>query len=150
MRTILMRGAIFGLTAMSLAACNKKPDQLYVDHAWVRLAAVQDHPAAAYFTVHGGPEARTLINVSIDVAIRSEMHRTQTSGKKSSMISISTVAIPAKTAVVFQPGTMHVMLFNVNPGIKAGSSITMTFTFANGERILRNAAVIAAGADAPV
>ncbi len=149
MPDILKHGAIIGLAAISLAGCNNKPDQLFVDHAWVRLAAVQGRPAAAYFTVHGGPAAHTLINVSTDIAIRSEMHQTEVDGTTSSMVPISNVSIPAETAVEFKPGAMHVMLSNVNPGIKPGGSITLTFTFANGERILRNANVIAAGVDAP-
>ena len=140
-----MRTAMaLGLTAVSLVSCGK-PKPLYVDHAWVRLAAVPSNPAAAYFTVHGGPTDATLLSVSTDVAIKAEMHESAGGVMK----SVNHLAIPAKTAVSFTPGGRHVMLFDVNPGIKPGATITLTFTFANGERILQDAGVIAAGDPAP-
>jgi copper(I)-binding protein len=62
------------------------------------------------------------------------------------MKPIARVEIPAKTDVVFAPGGRHVMLFDVNPGIKPGErTITFTLTFADGTRILQNAAVVGAG-----
>ena len=146
-----MRTAFFpalALAALSLAGCGK-PKPLRVDHAWVRLPAVPRQPAAAYFTVHGGPEAATLIAVTTDVAITAEMHESMTSGGMASMKPIATVPVPAKTDVAFAPGGRHVMLFDLNPAIRPPRPITLTFSFSNGERILVDAASIAAGAPAP-
>ena len=70
-------------------------------------------------------------------------------GGMEEMKPVTAVAIPAHTAVPFQPGGRHVMLFDVNPGIKPGGSITFTYSFASGERILLGAKVIAAGDPAP-
>ncbi len=140
-----MRG-IFAVTALIGVAACAQPQQLSVEKAWVRLAAVKGGPAAGYFTIHGGPSDATLINVTTDVAIRSEMHESMSAGGVSSMKPIARVEIPAKTDVVFAPGGRHVMLFDVNPGIKPGErTITFTLTFADGTRILQNAAVVGAG-----
>jgi len=140
-----MRGIFAGIAVVATAGCAQ-PKQLSVDGAWVRLAAVQGRPAAAYFTIHGGPTDATLINVTTDVAIRAEMHESMASGGVTSMKPIARVAIPANTDVVFAPGGRHVMLYNMNPGITPGGRlITLTLSFADGTRILQNATVVGAG-----
>ena len=57
--------------------------------------------------------------------------------------------MPARGKVSFAPGGKHAMLFDVNPGIKPGGTITFIFTFADGLRIQQDAGVIAAGDPAP-
>ena len=141
--------AIVAAFAGPLAGCAQEK-QLFVSGAWVRLAAVQGRPAAAYFTVTGGPADATLINVATDVAVRTEMHdsREMQNGAMT-MEPLQQVPIPALKPVAFAPGSRHVMLFDVNPGIKPGGTITFIFTFADGLRIQQNARVIGAGDPAP-
>ncbi|KQN01631.1 MULTISPECIES: copper chaperone PCu(A)C [Sphingomonas] len=133
-----------GVAAMALASCSP-PKELSVDGAWVRLGAVTGRPAAAYFTVHGGPTPTTLISATTDVAIRSEMHETMDKGGMSTMTPLAKVEIPANTDVAFAPGGRHVMLFDMNSGIKPADRVTLTFAFADGTRIINNATVVAAG-----
>jgi periplasmic copper chaperone A len=136
------------VVAAALAGCAQEK-QLYVDDAWVRLAAVPGRPAAGYFAVHGGPTDATLINVFTDVAIRTEMHESKmAAGGGMTMDAVRSLPVPALQTVTFAPGGKHVMLFDVNPGIKPGAAITFTYTFADGLRIQQDARVIAAG-DAP-
>ena len=140
----MRRLVALSLAMLALAACSK-PKPLYVDAAWVRLNAVAADPAAAYFTVHGGPSDETLISVATDTAVRAQMHQSTTTGGMASMTPLTSVPIPAGTVIRFAPGGRHVMLFDVNPAIKAGGAMNFTFTFANGDRILQTASVIAAG-----
>ena len=143
---------MFALIAAAAALAGCAPEkQLYVSDAWVRLAAVQGRPAAAYFTLHGGPTDATLIGVSTDVAIKTEMHETKATanGQGVTMAAIRSVPLPALGTVAFAPGGKHVMLFDVNPGIKPGAGMTFTFVFADGLRIQKDAQVIAAGDPAP-
>lgn len=143
--------APFAIIAATLAVAGcAQEKQLYVSGAWVRLAAVQGRPAAAYFTLHGGPSDATLISVSTEVAIKSEMHESKAGANGAmTMDAVRSVAIPALGTVAFAPGGKHVMLFDVNPGIKPGATVTFTFTFADGLRIEKDASVIAAGDPAP-
>ena len=137
-----------GVAAMALASCSP-PKELSVDGAWVRLGAVTGRPAAAYFTVHGGPTPATLISATTDVAIRSEMHETMDKGGMSTMTPLTRVEIPANTDVAFAPGGRHVMLFDVNSGIKPGARMTFTYTFSDGRRIVNLSNVIGAGDPGP-
>ncbi len=138
----------FGLVATMLAACSP-PKQLYGDRAWVRLGAVQGRPSAAYLNIHGGPTPTTLVAITTDVAVKAELHQSMRQGSMASMKPLQKVEIPANQVVKFEPGGRHVMFYDMNPGIKPGSTITLTLTFVDGTRILLDAGVIGAGDPAP-
>lgn len=141
------RLAVLALTA-GLLACGG-PAQVSVDHGYVRLAAVPRSPGAAYFTLHGGATPTTLLSVSTDVAIKAEIHESMNSGGMSSMKPLDTLPVPARAEVRFAPGGKHVMLFDVNPGVKPGRHITLVFVFSNGRRITKVVPSVAAGDPAP-
>jgi periplasmic copper chaperone A len=145
---VMRANVVVVMTALALAGCAK-PKQLYVDGGYVRLPAVAKQPAAAYFTLHGGPSDKVLISVSSPYAIRGELHESMNKGGMSTMAPLQQVDVPAATEVPFKPGGKHVMLFDVNPTIKPGGSLPLIFTFADGVRIQLDAATIAAGAPPP-
>ena len=134
---------------LSLAACSKAPPQLSVDKAYVRLAAVPGRPAVAYFTLHGGTADAVLIDVSSDVSVKSELHESMAAGNMATMKPLRDVAVHAGSSVAFAPGGKHLMLFDMNPGIKPGRNVALTFTFANNRRIVVEAPTVAAGAPPP-
>ncbi len=136
------------LSALALSSCAKD-EYLYIDKGWVNLPAVDGNPGAAYFTIHGGPQADTLIGVSSPVAIRSEMHDMSNEGGVMKMQPIKSVPIPAKGKVEFAPGGKHVMLFELRPNFKTGDKIRLDFTFASGEQIYIEAPAQSAGAPSP-
>ncbi len=140
--------AIALLSAFTVSSCAKD-EYLYIDKGWVNLPAVDGNPAAAYFTIHGGPQADTLIGVSSPVAIRSEMHDMSNDGGVMKMRPIQSVPIPAKGKVEFAPGGKHVMLFDLRPNFKTGDKIRLDFTFASGEQIYIEAPAQSAGAPSP-
>ena len=136
---------------LMLAACEGTPKEITADGAWVRLPAVKRQPAAAYVTIHGGPVDETLISVSCDVAIRSEMHETMRSGNMADMKQLATVPVPARATVAFAPGGRHIMLFDLNPALTPASKHVpkLTLTFADGKRVVVPATVVGAGDPAP-
>lgn len=144
-----MRTHLIIAAALALCACSKGPPQLAVDKGYIRLAAVPSRPAVAYFTVHGGVADTTLIAVSSEVSVKNELHESMKSGGMASMKPLDDVPIRSGSTVEFKPGGKHLMLFDMNPGIKPGRTVTLTATFANNQRILFDAPTIAAGAPAP-
>jgi copper(I)-binding protein len=135
--------------ALLLTGCLA-PDEISIDDAWVRLAAVKGNPAAAYFTVHGGPTDATIIAAYSDVSIKSEMHESMGGGGMASMKPLSSVRVPANTDVAFKPGGKHVMLYDMNPGIvPGGRPVLITLSFADGTRLSRKAVVYGAGDPGP-
>ena len=147
-RTRIALAGTLALAVLSLGACSP-PAELDADHAYVRLPAVKGNPAAAYFTLHGGASDVTLISVGSTVAIKAEMHESMKSGNMASMKALGELAVPAEKTIEFAPGGRHVMLFDMNPGIKRGSIVPLTFQFGNGVRFERKAVAISAGDPPP-
>ncbi|MFS0771745.1 copper chaperone PCu(A)C [Sphingomonas sp. 1P08PE] len=137
------------IAAAMLTGCRDEAE-LRVDGAWIRLPAVAGRPGVAYFTIHGGPQPATLINVSSGWAVRADMHESMSgAGGTMSMRPIGDVPVPANGTVAFAPGGRHVMVYGINPAVHVGDTMTFTFTFADGRRIRRIARVVAAGAAGP-
>jgi len=132
------------LAALALAACAKE-EELYVDKSWVVLAAVPGNPAAAYFTIHGGPAADALISVSTEPAIKSEMHESMAKDGMTAMAPLTTVPVPAKSTVEFKPGGRHVMLYELRSTVKPGGILRLQLNFGGGDKLLVDAPVFAAG-----
>ena len=144
-----MRG-FSGIVAVALLASCQQPAELKADGAWVRLPAAAGRPGAAYFTVHGGDAADTLLAVSTPAALRTELHET---GKGEhgmmTMAPIKDVAVPARGALSFAPGGKHVMLFDLGPRVAAGQRIPLRLSFAGGKTLEVQAMVVSAGDPAP-
>jgi copper(I)-binding protein len=67
------------LVLLAVAGCHQA-DRLRATHAWVRLAAVPGHPAAAYLTLQGGPDAMRLVSVDSEAVGSSELHQSMKTG----------------------------------------------------------------------
>ncbi len=137
-------GAV-SLVCVAMAAGCEKPRELTVANPVIRLAANPQAPAVAYFDVKGGPTPDRLLMVSSPLIIRAELHETMTTGNMTGMKPLTGVDIPANGEVRFEPGGKHVMLFNLNPSIKAGDTVQMNFTFASGTTMQAFAPVKSAG-----
>ena len=158
MRGVIRIGAmpaiVAGGLALALASCSSdKPQPAPVDparsspeapagislsEARVQLPLVSGRPAAAYFTLsqaNGAP--RTVIGVSVEMAGRAEMHRT-TGG---TMAPVSEVEIGAGKTVKFEPGSYHVMLFDLDPRLRFSKDAELTVNFDGGGKAVARAPV---------
>lgn len=140
-----------GLPVAALLASCGGPTALDAGDAWVRLSAVPGRPAAAYFTIKGGPQSTTLHRVTADYAIRAEMHEGM-SGSGSgamSMRPLDSVPVPAGREVKFEPGGRHVMLYDLDRRAKPGKTTMLTLVFDGNQRLYRKAWIVAANQDSP-
>ena len=146
-----MRLTPFALAALALLpGCQKQePEGLAVRDAWVRLAAVPGRPAAAYFTITGGPAKDTLTAVDADKVATIELHESGMAGGMMSMKPMAGIDVPANGEAAFKPGGNHAMLFGIDPSIRPGRALPLTFRFQSGKSLSANATVYAAGDIAP-
>jgi periplasmic copper chaperone A len=149
MRTLAIVALV---SAFALSACAEKPTEPTVTGAIVRLAANPKAPSVGYFTIKGGPSDDRLLTVTSPVVIRVEMHESMTGPSASSggaMASMKPldggVEVPANADVKFEPGGKHIMLFNINPGMKVGQTMRLDFVFASGLQLQAYAPLRAAG-----
>ena len=117
------RGVI--LTLLTLTACSPASGMS------VRGAVVAE-PAgpvtAAYFEIENTSETGDrLIGVSADVA-RAEIHRSFSEGGTMHMEAMVFVDVGGGEVVMFQPGGLHVMLFDVSD-LQAGDTVNITLEF---------------------
>jgi copper(I)-binding protein len=139
-------GIVALISAATLSACATKPTEPTVTGAVVRMAANPKAPSVGYFTLKGGPSDDRLLTVTSPVVIRIEMHESMTGGGMASMKPLDGgVAVPANTDVKFEPGGKHIMLFNINPGMKVGETMRLDFVFASGLQLSAYAPLRAAG-----
>lgn len=128
-----MRLRIFlGLSAVLLgASCNAAPDdpQVEVTDAVVQLPVIAGRPGVAYFKLETGNDPTSLASVTSPRIERIELHGTREQNGVSQMAPLQ----PGETTfspdapLVFEQGGKHAMLFGIDPRLKAGDRVTLTF-----------------------
>ncbi len=111
----------------------------------VQLPAVPGRPGAAYFTIHAGAQPVRLASVSSSRVERVELHQTRMEGSIMRMEPLADASVQPNGTLVFEQGGRHAMLFGIDPALKAGDKLALTFTFEGGERIDAQAHVQAFG-----
>ncbi|WP_084444970.1 copper chaperone PCu(A)C [Sphingomonas sp. TDK1] len=141
--------SLAGLLAVTmLAACSPQSDGVKVDGAWIRLPAVAGQPGAAYFTLHGGREAETLVGISTRAADRAEIHESvKDAGGVVKMTPLASIDLPVGSEVKFAPGGKHIMLFGMVPNVHGGEKVPLTLRFASGHTLTAEADVAVPGAE---
>ena len=106
------------------------------------LPAIAGNPGAAYFQIDNSAGANVAIAaISINGAEKAEVH--QTTADK--MIKVDSVEIAPSTSIKFEPGQLHVMVFNLASQLKAGGTTEMTISFADGDKVSAPLKIEAAG-----
>jgi copper(I)-binding protein len=132
MRKMLESHVLAALAAgLLLAGCDRPPADgtVRVSRAWVRLPAVKNRPAAAYFRMEAGSEGTRLTGLSSPAARWIELHETQMSGTTARMKRRKEVEFPSRGELVFEPAGRHAMMFGISPKVKPGDHIPLTFSF---------------------
>ena len=142
--------AAFAL-AFSLVACEppQRPAGVQVEEAWVRLPPIPGRPGAAYFTLRNiGPKA-ILTGIASPQADRIEFHDSRGGGGVMRMVPLADVPVPANGIVTFAPSGRHAMLFGIDPGLKPGGTMSLTFLLQDGRKIEAQAKLAPAGGEPP-
>lgn len=143
-----MRRLFVALSALTLLSACQQPQQEGVSDARVQLPAVAGRPGAAYFTLLGGAAENRLMQISSPQIVRVELHESLMKDGMMTMQAIEGgVTIPAGTKVAFAPGGKHAMLYDINPSVKPGDKVKLTFAYANGRTIEVDAVARAASDD---
>ncbi len=128
-----------------LGACQERRREPHVEAAWVRLPAAAGGSGAAYFRLEGNIEGTRLTSVTSPLIRRIELHETVEKNGVTKMEKRKDVEFPYRGALEFKPGGRHAMLFGVDPSLKAGDRIPLTFTFEPAPAVTVEAEVHAAG-----
>jgi hypothetical protein len=127
-------GMIFGQST------GKK--QLQINDPWIRPAA-QDANSAFFFQLeNSGDKADTLIAAKFEHAEKVELHETfKKENDMMGMRAVKSVAVPAKSTVMFKPRDLHIMLLGLTKDIKIGETYGLKLVFKKAGEIKVNAVV---------
>ena len=145
------------LALLALSACGPAKQStksaIEVENAWVRLPPLPDRPGSAYFMLRNNGPAAVLTGMQSPRVQRIELHdNAMTGGSMGGMMHmtpLTEVAIPQGSAATFQPGGKHAMLFGIDPKLKAGDQLLLTFVFRDGRKAEAQAKLVAVGSPAP-
>ena len=117
------------LLSLALAACERPPAEprVTIEEARVTLPVLPGRPGAAYFKLRTNHPSTRLVRVSSPSAERIELHESRASGGVSRMRPAEDLTFDG--TLEFQPGGKHAMLFGIDPALKPGATIPLTFTF---------------------
>ena len=122
-----------------LVACQpsgEAQNRPVVTDARIALPAVRGRPGAGYFTIRSSAKTR-LINVSSPRVKRMELHESMAAG----MAPLRDAEVGAGDSLEFAPGGRHAMLFDVDPALRIGDKVPLTFTFDTAASVTVEAAV---------
>jgi copper(I)-binding protein len=132
-----MEDAMKRLFALGIAllagACDRSPEEprVTVEHAVVTVPAVPGGPGAAYFKLETNNDPTRLVSIASPSIQRVELHGTTSEGGRSRMAPLQPgeTSFDPANALHFAPGGKHAMLFGVDPALRAGDKVSLTFTF---------------------
>ncbi len=116
-----------------LAACSGAA--IRVGGAWARPAAGSG-PGAVYLSIrNGGDQPDRLIGARSSCCATIEIHRTQVSDGRMSMLPVQDgIAVEPGATLELEPGGYHMMLFGLREPLRSGMRFVVTLEFEqNGE-----------------
>jgi copper(I)-binding protein len=117
--------------ATSLVACERAPPEpaVTVEAAVVTVAAVPGGMGAGYFTLRANNEPSKLVRISSPSVQSIELHQTREEGGRTAMAPLGEyggVFDPSRP-LRFAPGGKHAMMMGMDPNLKPGGKIVLSF-----------------------
>jgi len=147
---------LLAASVLSLAGCKESPDKpeaeasgaieakpgVKVTDARLVLPAVAGNPAAAYLTIDNQTkETVSVAAVAVKGAGKTEMHTMDGNAMK----PVDRVDVDPRTQMKFEPGKLHVMVFELGGDLAAGAETEFTLTFTDGDKTTVPAKIEAMG-----
>jgi periplasmic copper chaperone A len=109
---------------------------VHVEACWIR-AMPAALPSSGYFTLKNEGNTPIVLTGAETSAFKTvALHETQMSGSTSKMVHIASVNVPAHGTLVFAPKGYHIMLEKARHALSPGTSVVLSFSFADGSSAL--------------
>nr|WP_295372877.1 copper chaperone PCu(A)C [uncultured Sphingosinicella sp.] len=132
---------------LGLSGCGGSGSEPHVtiENARVTLPAVRGRPGAGYFTAEASALPEAIVAVTAPPPTRIEMHESMAAGSMTSMRPIPSAPFEADRPIAFEPGGKHLMMFDIDPAVKPGDTLPLTFRFAKAPPVTVQAEVLGPG-----
>ncbi|MES0880030.1 copper chaperone PCu(A)C [Roseibium sp. SCP14] len=119
------------LVSFSAIAHDYKAGDLTLTHPWTRATPPKAKAGGGFVEiVNTGSEGDRLINVSSDVAGKTEIHEMAVTDGVMKMRKLEDgIEIPAGETVTLKPGGLHIMFMGLNQSFEEGATVPVVLTF---------------------
>lgn len=139
--TTVMLAGCKGAEQPAAAASSAPKGQAGVTITGARLVlpAVPGNPGAAYFALDNqSKETVAIVSIAVTGAGKAEIHTPD-------MQIVDHAEAEPSTTITFEPGKVHVMVYDVKTDLQAGSETELTVVFSDGDKVSVPAKVLGAG-----
>lgn len=132
---VILAVAISGDLAMGMGASTKMPD-IRIDNVKAYLHPMMSNTASVFMKIIStGKGSDNLVSASVDIPFAVVEFHDVKDGK---MAAIDKIPIPADEVVELKPKSLHIMIFKMPKGTKAGHEFTLKLRFERtGEKIVK-------------
>jgi len=116
---------------------------LEVNEPWIREAPPTARVMAGYMTmVNSGDTAVTVTSISSPDFENAEIHRTVIEEGVARMLPVRQLEIPASSQLKFEPGGLHLMLFDPQRPLQEGETVTLMIHASHNSEVTVTAPVL--------
>jgi copper(I)-binding protein len=134
--------AIF-LVALSLLSTAMAAPAVDVEAPWVREAPPASTVLAAYMVVrNNGDTQYTITRIESPDFRDARIHRTVVDDGVAKMLPVEQLPVPVHGSVTFEPGGLHLMLFDPLRTLHEGDSVTLVIHVSTGDSVTVQAPVV--------
>jgi copper(I)-binding protein len=115
--------------AIPALAADQRTGSLTITQPWSRATAPGAAIGAAYFEIVNAGAVDTLLRIKSPIARQVEMHTSYTEGGIMRMRPVTSIGVPARGRVRFEPSGLHVMLIDLVRPLRKGDRFRLTLVF---------------------
>jgi periplasmic copper chaperone A len=132
---MVLRGVVLAVLVIVDAGCTSSPPQITIEDQYAELSPLFIGSGSIYMMIRNSGGRDKLVGVAASLpGTVIELHDV----RDNRMVRIEEVPIPARDIFAFQPGSLHIMIFNMPKTIQKGSELSLTLRFQrSGERTVR-------------
>lgn len=137
------------LPLMPAEAVAESTGAVSVTRPWARASLGKIGAAYVTLSIRGGT-GDVLVGVSSQAAARVEIHTHRIDSRGiARMLQLATVAVKPGAPVVFHPGGLHLMLFDLKSPLKKGARLPLTLHFRHAGTVRVTARIFGMGSRGP-
>ncbi|UPQ90236.1 copper chaperone PCu(A)C [Vibrio sinaloensis] len=123
------------LATLMLSPLAYAKTDIMTHHPYAR-ATPPNAPTSAVFleVMNRGDNDRYIVSATTPAAGKVELHDVIKDGDVMKMRQVERIQVPAKGKAVLKPGSLHIMLFELQQPFVEGEQIDVQITFADGEQ----------------
>lgn len=135
MKNYLLIGISSVIISLALLACSGE-GAIQINEPWIREAPPNVKVLAGYMFIKNlSSEQKILTSVASSAFESVELHKTIIRDGMMQMVAQPELIIAAKSQLVLEPGSYHLMLMGSKKPLAAGDEVDLTLKFADGEEI---------------